>query len=73
MNNTSVFYKMAADILKNNKQSNRIRIKNFSNLQKTLFQILKEAIKEIDENAFIVVSDCYEVHGGTKRKSAVDL
>ena len=31
--------------------------------------ILQESdIKEIDPSAFIVVSDCYEVLGGTKRK-----
>jgi uncharacterized membrane-anchored protein YitT (DUF2179 family) len=29
---------------------------------------IKLAIQEIDEKAFIVVSDCYEVLGGTKRK-----
>ncbi|MEG2457428.1 MAG: YitT family protein [Bacilli bacterium] len=29
---------------------------------------LKDAINEIDSNAFIIVSDCYEVLGGTKRK-----
>lgn len=29
---------------------------------------IKLAIQEIDENAFIVVNDCYEVLGGTKRK-----
>lgn len=29
---------------------------------------LKESIKQIDPNAFIMVSDCYEVHGGTKKK-----
>jgi len=29
---------------------------------------LKSAIKEIDPDAFIVVSDCYEVLGGTERK-----
>ncbi len=32
------------------------------------YSYLKSAIKEIDENAFIIVSDCYEVLGGTKRK-----
>lgn len=32
------------------------------------YGVLKSAIKEIDPNAFIVVSDCYEVLGGTKRK-----
>ena len=31
---------------------------------------LKEAIKKIDPDAFIVVSDCYEVHGGTKKSSS---
>lgn len=30
--------------------------------------LLKESIKEIDNNAFIIVSDCYEVYGGTSRK-----
>ena len=30
--------------------------------------LLKSAIKEIDNDAFIVVSDCYEVLGGTERK-----
>lgn len=29
---------------------------------------LKESIKEIDENAFIMVNDCYEVYGGTKKQ-----
>lgn len=33
------------------------------------YTYLKSAIQEIDENAFIVVSDCYEVLGGTKKKS----
>ena len=28
---------------------------------------LKSAIMEIDPNAFLVITDCYEVHGGTKR------
>lgn len=32
------------------------------------YSFLKSAIREIDSNAFIVVSDCYEVYGGTKRK-----
>lgn len=32
------------------------------------YTYLKSAIKEIDVNAFIIVSDCYEVLGGTKRK-----
>lgn len=32
---------------------------------------LKESIKEIDPNAFIIVSDCYEVHGGTKKQNVV--
>ena len=32
------------------------------------YGVLKSAIKEIDPEAFIVVSDCYEVLGGTKRK-----
>ena len=32
------------------------------------FTYLKSAIQEIDESAFIVVSDCYEVLGGTKKK-----
>lgn len=32
------------------------------------YGFLKSAIQEIDPNAFIVVSDCYEVLGGTKRK-----
>lgn len=32
------------------------------------YPLLKSAIKEIDPDAFIVVSDCYEVLGGTKRK-----
>lgn len=31
------------------------------------YTLLKSAIKEIDPDAFIVVSDCYEVLGGTKR------
>lgn len=33
------------------------------------YTYLKSAIQEIDENAFIIVSDCYEVLGGTKRKN----
>lgn len=32
------------------------------------YTLLKSAIKEIDSGAFIVVSDCYEVLGGTERK-----
>ena len=32
------------------------------------YTLLKSAIKEIDPDAFIVVSDCYEVLGGTERK-----
>lgn len=32
------------------------------------YSFLKSAIEEIDPQAFIVVSDCYEVLGGTKRK-----
>ena len=32
------------------------------------YTFLKSAIQEIDADAFIVVSDCYEVLGGTKRK-----
>ena len=32
------------------------------------YSMLKAAIKEVDPDAFIVVSDCYEVLGGTKRK-----
>lgn len=32
------------------------------------YYALKEAILEIDPNAFIIVNDCYEVHGGTKKK-----
>lgn len=32
------------------------------------YSLLKSAIKEIDPDAFIVVNDCYEVLGGTKRK-----
>ncbi len=32
------------------------------------YSLLKSAVQEIDPNAFIVVSDCYEVYGGTKRK-----
>ena len=36
------------------------------------YTLLKNAIKEIDENAFIVVSDCYEVLGGTKKNALLD-
>ena len=36
------------------------------------YALLKSAIKEIDENAFIVVSDCYEVLGGTKKGTLLD-
>jgi uncharacterized membrane-anchored protein YitT (DUF2179 family) len=36
---------------------------------KEKYSLLKSAIKEIDEDAFIVVSDCYEVLGGTKKSS----
>ena len=36
------------------------------------YALLKSAIKEIDENAFIVVSDCYEVLGGTKKNALLD-
>lgn len=32
------------------------------------YSLLKSAIQEIDPEAFIVVSDCYEVLGGTKSK-----
>lgn len=32
------------------------------------YTLLKSAITEIDPDAFIVVSDCYEVLGGTERK-----
>ena len=32
------------------------------------YSLLKSSIQEIDPNAFIVVCDCYEVFGGTKRK-----
>lgn len=32
------------------------------------YTLLKNAIKEVDPNAFIVVSDCYEVLGGTERR-----
>ena len=34
---------------------------------------LKESIQEIDPDAFIIVSDCYEVKGGTKKSSSVTL
>ena len=36
------------------------------------YGVLKSAIKEIDPSAFIVVSDCYEVLGGTKRKTLLE-
>ena len=32
------------------------------------YSLLRSAIKEIDPDAFIVVGDCYEVLGGTKKK-----
>ena len=32
------------------------------------YTLLKSAIKELDPDAFIVVNDCYEVLGGTKRQ-----
>ena len=32
------------------------------------YTLLKDAIHEIDPDAFIVVSDCYEVLGGTKKE-----
>ena len=32
------------------------------------YTLLKSAIKEVDPDAFIVVSDCYEVLGGTEKK-----
>ena len=35
------------------------------------YSFLKSAIKEIDDSAFIVVSDCYEVLGGTKKEKIV--
>ena len=35
------------------------------------YSFLKSAIKEIDNSAFIVVSDCYEVLGGTKKEKIV--
>lgn len=34
---------------------------------------LKEAILLIDESAFIIVSDCYEVVGGTKRRKKLPI
>ncbi len=37
---------------------------------KEKYSLLKSAIKEIDSDAFIVVSDCYEVLGGTKKSSS---
>lgn len=37
------------------------------------YYALKESIKEIDPNAFIIVSDCYEVHGGTKKERKVSF
>ena len=30
---------------------------------------IKEKVLEIDDEAFFVVSDCYEVNGGVKRKN----
>ncbi len=39
---------------------------------KEKYSLLRSAVKEIDEDAFIVVSDCYEVLGGTK-KSTISL
>lgn len=35
------------------------------------YTLLKNAIKEVDPDAFIVVSDCYEVLGGTESKKLV--
>lgn len=35
------------------------------------YNILREKILEIDPNAFIVVSDCYEVTGGKKNKKKI--
>ena len=32
------------------------------------YTLLKDAIHEIDPDAFIVVSDCYEVLGGKQNK-----
>ncbi len=37
------------------------------------YSLLKSAIKEIDKDAFIVVSDCYEVLGGTGRKKLINV
>ncbi len=37
-------------------------------VQTDKYSLLKSAIKEIDPDAFIVVCDCYEVLGGTKKK-----
>ncbi len=37
-------------------------------VQTDKYSLLKSAVKEIDPDAFIVVSDCYEVLGGTKKK-----
>lgn len=37
------------------------------------YYALKESILEIDPNAFIVVSDCYEVEGGTKKERKVSF
>ena len=37
------------------------------------YTLLKNAIQQIDPNAFIVVSDCYEVLGGTKRRKKKTL
>ena len=39
---------------------------------KEKYTLLKSAVKEIDNDAFIVISDCYEVLGGTK-KSTISL
>lgn len=36
-----------------------------------MYNIFKEQILDIDKDAFIVVSDCYEVTGGQKRKNSL--
>lgn len=33
------------------------------------YYLFKEAILSVDENAFFVINDCYEVHGGVKGKN----
>ena len=34
------------------------------------YYLFKEIVLNIDPNAFFVIHDCYEVHGGKRKKSS---